>query len=134
MKQLYTYSIRLISLLVTQNVVLVTVEGFPEVRGYRIGEVIDWGDSDPSKEGNYQLDDKSKMFVGSNPFAGKGIVFTEISLDWNMYDMYAGRWAFYTLLFFLSFNQWCVLNQVPRGGSAQIFNFPRKKWTLICAA
>ena len=59
-----------------------------------ICEVIDWGDADPSKEGNYQQEDESQKVVGSNPFAGKEIVSTEISLDWNMCAMYAGRWAF----------------------------------------
>ena len=37
---------------------------------------------------------------------------------------------FLSLLFlfsFLSFNQWCILDQVPRGGATLlIFNFPRK--------
>ena len=32
---------------------------------------------------------------------------------------------FYSLFSFLSFNQWCILNQVPRGGATLlVFNFP----------
>ena len=41
----------------------------------------------------------------------------------------AGSWAFCSLFSFsfLSFNQWCVLDAVPRGGETLLgFNFPRK--------
>ena len=38
-----------------------------------------------------------------------------------------GSWAFLSLFSFLSFDQWCALNQVPRGGATLlVFNFPRE--------
>ena len=41
---------------------------------------------------------------------------------------FKSRWELGFFLFsFLSFNQWCVLNQVPHGGATLlVFNFPRK--------
>ena len=43
----------------------------------------------------------------------------------------AGSWAFFSLFSFLSFNQWFVLNQVPRGGATLlVFNIARKNEML----
>ena len=42
--------------------------------------------------------------------------------------------GFFLSILFHSFNQWCVLNQVPRGAATLlVFNFPRK-WKLSSAA
>ena len=48
----------------------------------------------------------------------------------------AGSWVFLSLLFFFSSaNQWCVLNQVPRGDATLLFlqKFTKKKMATSAA-
>ena len=46
-----------------------------------------------------------------------------------------GRWAFFLFsLFPFSLYQWCILNQVPRGATLQMFQLSKKKRRLSCAA
>ena len=44
--------------------------------------------------------------------------------------------GFFSLFSFSCFNQWCVLNQVSRGGATLLFLFfkSKEKWRLRCAA
>ena len=58
------------------------------------------------------------------------------TLDWVVPSLVqAGSWAFVSSLLFHILYQQRVFNQVCRGGATLlVFNFPRKKWRLSCAA